>query len=142
MCGGRDYVDAYAIRESLKQLQVVDPDEVIIHGAASGADALAGYIAGTLGLHVEVHLADWVRHGKAAGLVRNQEMLDSGADLVISFPGGRGTQDMMKRAESAVVPIAVTSSESHFNPVELSRSGDWLFGKLRMTFITDCSKAG
>jgi hypothetical protein len=131
-------VDADAIRESLKQLQVVEPNAVIIYGA----DALVGYIAGTLGSHVEVDLADWVRHGRAAGLVWNQEMLDSGTDLVIAFQGERGTQDMMNRVESADVPIVVTSSESHFNPVELSRSGDWLFGKLRMTFITGCSKAG
>ncbi|CAG4928664.1 unnamed protein product, partial [Acidithrix sp. C25] len=50
-----------------------------------------GYLAGTLGSHVEVGLADCVRHGKAAGLVWNQEMLDSGTDLAIPFQGERGT---------------------------------------------------
>ncbi len=98
-------MDADAIRESLKQLQTVESDAAIIHGAASGADALACYIAGTLGLHVEVHPVDWVRHGKAASPIRNQEMLDSRADFVITFHGERGTQDMMNRVESADVPV-------------------------------------
>jgi hypothetical protein len=63
------------------------PNEIIIYGA----DALVGYLAGTLGSHVEVGLADCVWHGKAAGLVWNQEMLDSGTDLAIPFQGERGT---------------------------------------------------
>jgi hypothetical protein len=105
VCGGRDYVDSNTIREHLKLLQAVSPDAVIIHGAAPGADSWAGYIAGTLGFRVEVHPADWAQYGKAAGPIRNQEMLDSGADLVIAFPGGRGTQNMLGKAESAGVPV-------------------------------------
>jgi hypothetical protein len=104
-------VDSDAIREVFKNVQAVEPDAVIIHGAAPSADAWAGYIAGTLGFHVEVHPADWARYGKAAGPIRNQEMLDGGADLVIAFPGGRGTQDMMNRAESADVPVERVESE-------------------------------
>ena len=53
-------MDADAVRESLKQLQVVESGVVIIHAAASGADASRGCIAGTLGLHVDVDLVDWV----------------------------------------------------------------------------------
>jgi hypothetical protein len=105
VCGGRDYADVEVIREHLKFLQAVEPDAVIIHGAAPGADTLAGSIAGTLGFRVEVHPADWANYGRAAGPIRNQRMLDSGADLVIAFPGGRGTQDMINRAESAGVPV-------------------------------------
>jgi hypothetical protein len=105
VCGGRDYADAEVIREHLKLLQAVSPDAVIIHGAAPGADAWAGYIAGTLGFQVEVHPADWANHGRAAGPIRNQRMLDSGAALVIAFPGGRGAHDMINRAECAGVPV-------------------------------------
>ncbi len=48
----------------------------------------------------------------------------------------------MNRVESADAPIVVASSGSHFNPVGLGRSGNWLFGKPRMTSTTGCSKAG
>ena len=105
VCGGRDYTDSDAIHERLTQLQAVEPMAVIIHGAAPGADLLAGHIAGTLGYRVEAHPADWTRHGKAAGPIRNQEMLNAGADLVIAFPGGRGTKDMINRAERAGVRV-------------------------------------
>ena len=105
VCGGRDYADVDTIREHLGLLRAVSPDAAIIHGAAPGADSLAGYVAGTLGFDVEVHPANWAKHGRAAGPIRNQEMLDSGADLVIAFPGGRGTQDMASRAERAGIPV-------------------------------------
>ena len=38
-------------------------------------------------------------NGYRAGPIRNQEMLDKGKpDLVIAFPGGKGTADMVGRA--------------------------------------------
>ena len=110
VCGGRDYTDVDTIRERLKLLQAVSPDAVIIHGAAPGADATAGHVAGMLGFDVEAHPANWKKHGRVAGPIRNQEMLDSGADLVIAFPGGRGTQDMTSRAERAGVPVEKINS--------------------------------
>jgi len=105
VCGGRDYADEDTIRERLKLLRDVSADVTIIHGAAPGADSLAGHVATTLGFDVEAHPANWGKHGKAAGPIRNQEMLDSVVDLVIAFPGGRGTQDMTNRAKKAGVPV-------------------------------------
>jgi hypothetical protein len=105
VCGGRDYTNEKAIRARLADLREAHPDAIVIHGAAPGADSWAGYIAGTLGLPVEVHSANWAKHGRAAGPIRNQEMLDSGADLVIAFPGGRGTLDMTTRAKNSGIPV-------------------------------------
>jgi hypothetical protein len=48
-----------------------------------------------------IYPADWTRHGKAAGPKRNQLMLDKEKpDLVIAFPGGKGTADMVARAKA------------------------------------------
>jgi predicted Fe-Mo cluster-binding NifX family protein len=105
VCGGRNYTEEEVIRKRLALLRDEHPDAIVIHGAAPGADAWSGYVAGTLGLTVEVHPANWAKHGRAAGPIRNQEMLDSGVDLVIAFPGGRGTEDMIKRAERAGVEV-------------------------------------
>lgn len=56
----------------------------------------------TLGLHVDEYPADWDNHGKRAGPIRNQRMLDQDPDLVIAFVPKtgitRGTGDMVKRA--------------------------------------------
>ena len=73
---------------------------VVIHGGARGADDLArqwGEIS--VGIEGVEFRADWTAHGKAAGMIRNQRMLDEGRpDLVVAFPGGRGTADMVRRA--------------------------------------------
>lgn len=105
ICGGRDYRNSAAVRDQLTKLSESKPDLTIIHGAAPGADSLAGTIARELGLTVEAHPANWKKHGRAAGPIRNQEMLDSGVDLVVAFPGGHGTQDMISRAKRAGISV-------------------------------------
>lgn len=83
----------------------------IVHGGARGVDRMAGQEAQKLGLLVEEHPADWDRHGKSAGFVRNQEMLDTGADLVLAFWDGRsnGTRHTIEIAERAGIPVEVIS---------------------------------
>ena len=107
VCGGRNYDDHHVVYVALKELEPGPGREppTIVHGAASGADTLAGAFAAMLGFFVEPHPADWKRHAKAAGPIRNQQMLDAGADLVIAFPGGRGTEDMVRRATAAGVKV-------------------------------------
>ena len=51
----------------------------------------------------------WKMHGKKAGPLRNQEMVDAGTDLVVAFPGGRGTADLVRRARAAGLQILVVS---------------------------------
>ena len=103
VCGGRNYRDRNRVAAVLGRL---DPGtDIIVHGGAPGADRLAADVAAERGFAVEEHPADWDRHGKAAGPIRNQQMLDAGADLVIAFPGGRGTADMKRRARAAGVAV-------------------------------------
>lgn len=48
------------------------------------------------------------KHGRAAGPIRNQQMLDEGKPhLVVAFPGGTGTADMVRRAQAAGVLVLV-----------------------------------
>jgi len=45
-------------------------------------------------------------HGRAAGPVRNAQMLAEGKpDFVVAFPGGRGTADMCKQARARGVKV-------------------------------------
>ncbi len=81
---------------------------VLIHGDAPGVDTQAADIWKGWGLPVEAHPADW-SIGKKAGPLRNQEMVDLGADLCLAFvaPESRGTRDCLRRAEEAGIPVEV-----------------------------------
>lgn len=106
--GGRKYLNAEAIRAHLALLARFAPrDTVIMHGACpTGADALTDRIARELGLLVERYPADWKKHGRAAGPIRNQQMIDEGKpDFAIVFPGGRGTADMLERLKKAKIRL-------------------------------------
>lgn len=106
VCGGRDYSDKRSLTIVLDAAHFANPIVCLIHGAARGADQLAADWALDNDVLCNAYPADWDRDGKAAGPLRNQRMLDLGKPhLVIAFPGGRGTADMIKKAEAARVPV-------------------------------------
>ena len=109
VCGGRDFQDYRSVEDELDLLQ---PDR-IIHGAARGADSLAGRYARDNRVECREFPAVWrpadgrdpetgrpLRKGynPRAGFQRNDQMLRDGRpDLVVAFPGGRGTAHMAWR---------------------------------------------
>ena len=105
VCGGRDYTDQDAIRSVLSRWKERRADVVIVHGDARGTDRLADHVARMMGFVVERYPADWSGFGRAAGPIRNQIMVDSGADLVVAFPGGAGTRDLVRRAVKRGIPV-------------------------------------
>lgn len=108
VCGGRDYSDVDRLYAELDRIHARTPITCIIEGGAKGADYLAAQWSAKTGLNNHARFeADWAVHGKSAGPKRNQRMLDQGRpDLVVAFPGGRGTADMVARARAAGVPVA------------------------------------
>lgn len=102
--GGRDYADAGRVFFVLDSaLRAFGRQLVIVHGDARGADRLARRWCAARGVPDERHPAPWDRYGRRAGSIRNGWMLDTGVDLVIAFPGGRGTQDMVVRSRQGGV---------------------------------------
>ncbi len=86
----------------------------VIHGAARGADTLASRWVREMNsmrnhdpIITEIEEpAKWKLHGKAAGPIRNQLMLvEHKPDMVLAFPGGKGTANMIKIARWNGVPI-------------------------------------
>src|SRR4051812_22353892 len=100
------------------------PSVVVVHGGATGIDRSFAEGCGDVGVEQEAHPARWdwldapgavVRrdnrgrsYNANAGPLRNQEMLEAGADLVVGFhraiPSSQGTRDMLRRAVDAGVP--------------------------------------
>ncbi len=100
VCGGRDYQDREAVFIALDKLHAKNGITCVIHGACkTGADRWADEWARDRFVEVERYEADWVRLGTYAGPCRNQEMADSHPDGAVVFPGGKGTADMVRRAE-------------------------------------------
>ncbi len=103
VCGGRDFTDAAAIADAMDSLPA---SIVVCHGGAPGADSLAGQWAANHGIACTVFRADWKKHGKAAGPIRNRQMLNEfQPDIVVAFPGGSGTADMVSQAKRVGVEV-------------------------------------
>jgi len=117
VCGGRDYTDQRRVAQVLAKHNSRTPFTAVLTGGASGADELAERWARAHQIPVETFAADWERHGKAAGPLRNQRMLVEGRpSVVIAFPGGRGTSDMVNRATKARVPVYIIPAAEPTRP--------------------------
>ena len=108
ICGGRDFVDAEMFNSAMGDLvRLRGMPECIVNGGARGADLMARNWAERHASEVRSVAADWGLHGRKAGPLRNQTMLDKyKPDLVVAFPGGKGTADMMHRSREAGVDVA------------------------------------
>jgi hypothetical protein len=105
--GGRDYSDRANVYLVLNRLHLLDGGiKVLIEGGARGADRLAREWALASQVPVETYPAEWETYGKSAGYRRNKQMLEEGKpDLVVAFPGGKGTANMVELATKAKVPV-------------------------------------
>lgn len=112
VCGGRDFSDKEFLFSKLDTLTQHKDITEVIHGDAYGADSLAGEWARTRGIIETPFPADWKKHGKAAGPIRNAEMLKLGPDMVIAFDGGVGTAHMVKITEKAGIPVIKLSKKT------------------------------
>jgi hypothetical protein len=110
VCGGRDYDDDDRVFSVLNSYDRDHDFTALIEGGAKGADSAARRWAAFGNLPVQTYRADWKKHGKAAGPIRNERMIVEGKpDLVIAFPGGRGTRNMIETATLHGVPVIEVS---------------------------------
>jgi hypothetical protein len=101
ICGDRYWTGRLPIRSWLCKLQDWAYDTVI-EGEAPGADSIAREEAEQMGFKVLKYPAEWGRYGRAAGPIRNRQMLDEKPDLVLAFHAdlsrSRGTRDTVEEA--------------------------------------------
>ena len=111
VCGGREFSDLKWLTKELDQVHQENSIKMIVHGNARGADKLSGIWAAWNKVQCCPVPAEWSRYGKRAGGIRNQKMLGYGIDLVLAFPGGSGTRDMIKRARKHGVKVVDLSQD-------------------------------
>jgi hypothetical protein len=116
VCGGREFDDWDMLHRTLTDIYIQRhmTSMVIVQGGAKGADFLGKvwaknknlWCSGDSVITSEEYPADWKQHGYRAGHIRNQQMLDEGdVDLVVAFPGGKGTANMISLSKKAGVEV-------------------------------------
>jgi len=114
--GGRNFGvgntrEVEALWEVLDRLQREGNIVVVRHGGCSGADSVADAWAKAHDVPVDVMPADWAKFGRAAGPMRNSDMVsktvvtDGRRVCVVAYPGGRGTEDCRAKATSGGLEI-------------------------------------
>lgn len=107
ICGGRAFTkqpEAFAWLDNVASLH--GTPTLIIQGGARGADHIAHEWGRARNIPVRTYPADWNQHGRSAGFIRNQQMLDEGKPcLVLALPGGRGTAHMTRIPRAAGIPV-------------------------------------
>ena len=103
VCGGRQFDDVESLASRLSEIHRDQGITEIIEGGAVGADTLAREFGEHRGIPVRTFPADWDTHGRAAGPIRNRQMLEEGRpDLVArnrlaSMCGAEGSPDSVYR---------------------------------------------
>lgn len=162
MTGGRNFDNEELIAQTLKGLPA---NAVLVHGAAAGADSQAEHYWLSLGRKAEPHPADWFgpcdpefckpNHRRrspngrnsycpAAGVRRNQVMVELGASMVVVFPGDRGTRDMVHRCKEAeITPLYAIGPDQALTNVEemITRSRGVTESDRGIVYRSDLEKA-
>lgn len=126
VCGSRNFGERpdqrARIHAALDALHAKTPITFLWHGNARGVDSAAGEWAMQ---HKTIRVcpvpAEWSKYGDRAGPIRNKNMLGQGIELVIAFPGGKGTTNMVTQAERAGVRVIKMVLEN--GPVRLKCTG-------------------
>lgn len=108
------------------------PREItVVHGACpDGADKIADRFAMKLGWKIERYPAEWSRHGRAAGQIRNERMVKMGADVCLAFirdnsPGSsktlfkarrEGIRTVVWRHDGKKIYLDTSPADTHVSP--------------------------
>ena len=111
IAGCRDFYNYVTLKERCEyylQNKMKTHNVIIVSGHATGADSLGEKFAADHNLKCELYPADWERHGRAAGPIRNEEMAEV-SDALIAFWDGksRGTKSMIEIARRKGLQVAV-----------------------------------
>ena len=117
ICGDRDWNDYELIEEIVELVNAEFPISTIIEGECRGADTFGRTAGEVLGISVDPYPADWDGKGKAAGMIRNHQMLVEGSpDLVLAFhedfASSKGTKNMMEISMKAGVSGIVITHDT------------------------------
>jgi len=109
--GSRKFTDYAKLEKVLDSLNKIRPISLIVSGGAEGADTLAEKWAEERGVPKLIFPAEWEKYGKAAGPIRNKDIV-SNSDRIVAFwdgktPGTASTVEISKKAGKPVITIPI-----------------------------------
>ena len=112
ICGGVSFSDEELFNKTLDEM-IDKENTILVSGHAKGADTFAELYAEKYGIDIKIFPPEWSKYGRAAGPIRNKQMLDyiSEADenLVIAFWNGqsKGTKHTVETANKMGIEVQI-----------------------------------
>lgn len=121
VCGGKDFLAMHLISAVLFKVHRSTHITELLIGNCRGVDEIVNDWARRTGIPVRQINSDWLAYGDEADAVRNQMVIDERPDVVVIFPGGKRTNDLMDKA------IAIGHKHIlHVDPSRDRRPARWL----------------
>jgi hypothetical protein len=106
IAGSRDFVNYDLMNSMMDQVDIWITE--VLSGGARGADKLGERWAVHNDIPYELWLADWEKHGKSAGPIRNRQMAQNAEALIAFWDGrSRGTKHMINTARKLGLEVRV-----------------------------------
>jgi hypothetical protein len=106
IAGGRDFNDFWVLQDAIEESGF--DIETVVSGGAKGVDAMGEIFANEMNLKLNIYQADWERHGRAAGPIRNRKMAEHADALIALWDGkSRGTKNMIETATKLGLKVYV-----------------------------------
>lgn len=107
--GSRTFNDYHLLQNIVSDHLEVSAISGIVSGGAKGADALAERFAAENNIQLAIHKPDWKRNNKAAGIIRNKEIV-ANSDILFAFWDGKskGTEHSIRLAKETGKNVIVT----------------------------------
>ncbi len=108
--GSRGFTDYDMFKKRVQEVEKLDGKITeIISGGASGADTLAERYADEFNIPKDIKYAEWEKHGRVAGFIRNTEIVKACDNILVFWDGkSKGTKDTLEKAHDAQKPLRVT----------------------------------
>ncbi len=109
IAGSRDFNDYRLLRKQVDYYRL-HKNEItqVVSGCAKGADTLGEQYAEENGIEIKRFPADWNKHKRAAGPIRNRQMAEYADVLIAVWDGSsRGTKNMIDEMNKLGKPVFV-----------------------------------
>jgi len=107
IAGSRDIEDLKAVMDAVKASGFPAFTEVV-SGCAAGVDRVGEYYAQLYSIPVKQFPADWKRHKRGAGPIRNKQMAEYADALIAVWDGkSKGTKNMIDQATKKGLKVYV-----------------------------------